>query len=45
MSAATKLRKLPWTRILGEGTLIVVSVYLAIVLEGMSQDWAAKQAA
>ena len=45
MSNAIKLPKLPWTRIVGEGTLIVVSVYLAIVLEGMSQDWAAQQAA
>ena len=45
MSNAIKLPKLPWARIIGEGTLIVVSVYLAIVLEGMSQDWAAQQAA
>ncbi len=32
------LTKLPWARMLGEGSLIIVSVYLAIVLEGVSQD-------
>ena len=30
--------KLPWARMLGEGALIIVSVYLAIYLEGASQD-------
>jgi len=40
-----KLRKLPWIKIIGEGALIIVSVYLAIVLEAMSQDWAAQRAA
>ena len=45
MRDTTKLPKLPWARIVGEGTLIIVSVYLAIVLEGMSQEWAAQQAA
>lgn len=33
-----KLPKLPWVKLLGEGALIIVSVYFAIVLEGMSQD-------
>jgi hypothetical protein len=33
-----KLPNLPWARLLGEGGLIIVSVYLAIVLEGMSQE-------
>jgi len=33
-----KLTKLPWARMLSEGGLIIVSVYLAIVLEGVSQD-------
>ena len=37
--------KLPWTRILGEGALIIVSVYLAIFLEGVSQDREAKASA
>ena len=32
------IQKLPWTKILGEGLLIIVSVYLAIFLEGVSQD-------
>jgi hypothetical protein len=32
------LPKLPWIKLLSEGALIIVSVYLAIVLEGMSQD-------
>lgn len=45
MSDEMELRKFPWTRIIGEGALIIVSVYLAIVLEGVSQDWAAAQAA
>ena len=40
-----KLSTLPWTRLLAEGVLIIVSVYLAIVLEGMSQDRQAKRAA
>lgn len=34
--------KLPWTKIFGEGLLIIVSVYLAIFLEGVSQDREAK---
>ena len=33
-----KLPKLPWVKLLGEGAIIIVSVYFAIVLEGMSQD-------
>lgn len=33
-----RLPKLPWVKLLGEGALIIVSVYFAIVLEGMSQD-------
>lgn len=37
--------KLPWTKILGEGTLIIVSVYLAIFLEGVSQDHEARTSA
>jgi hypothetical protein len=37
--------KLPWTKILGEGALIIVSVYLAIFLEGVSQDHDAKTSA
>lgn len=32
------LPKLPWTKIIGEGVLIIVAVYLAIFLEGVSQD-------
>ena len=40
-----KLPTLPWARLLAEGALIIVSVYLAIVLEGMSQDREAEQAA
>jgi len=40
-----KFPTLPWARVLAEGALIIVSVYLAIVLEGMSQDREAKQAA
>ena len=39
------LPTLPWMRLLAEGALIIVSVYLAIVLEGMSQDRNAEQAA
>ena len=39
------LPPLPWARLLAEGALIIVSVYLAIVLEGMSQDREAEQAA
>ena len=37
--------KLPWNRILGEGALIIVSVYLAIFLEGMSQEREARTSA
>ena len=37
--------KLPWSRILGEGALIIVSVYLAILLEGMSQEREARTSA
>jgi hypothetical protein len=37
--------KLPWARMLSEGTLIIVSVYLAIVLEGASQDREARSSA
>jgi hypothetical protein len=37
--------KLPWARILGEGALIIVSVYLAIFLEGVSQNHKAKTSA
>jgi hypothetical protein len=37
--------KLPWSRIFGEGTLIIVSVYFAILLEGMSQDREARTSA
>ena len=33
-----KLPNLPWARFIGEGALIIISVYFAIVLEGMSQD-------
>ena len=40
-----QLSKLPWARFLAEGVLIIVSVYFAIVLEGMSQDRAAKLSA
>ena len=40
-----KLPTLPWARLFAEGALIIVSVYLAIVLEGMSQDREAEQAA
>jgi hypothetical protein len=32
------LRKLPWAKLLAEGALIIVSVYFAIVLEGMGPD-------
>lgn len=39
------LPKLPWTKLLAEGALIIVSVYFAIVLEGMSQDREEKLAA
>ena len=37
--------KLPWAKLLGEGALIIVSVYLAIVLEGVSQDRESRAAA
>lgn len=40
-----KLPTIPWARLLAEGALILVSVYFAIVLEGMSQDREAEQAA
>jgi hypothetical protein len=40
-----KPSKLPWARLLGEGALIIVSVYFAIVLEGMSQKREAELAA
>ena len=40
-----QLSKLPWSKLLAESVLIIVSVYFAIVLEGMSQDRAAKSAA
>ena len=40
-----KLPKLPWVKFLGEAALIVIAVYLAIVLEGMSQDRQAKLSA
>jgi hypothetical protein len=40
-----KLPTLPWSKLLAEGALIIVSVYLAIVLEGMSQDRVAEKAA
>jgi len=36
---------IPWARLFAEGLLIIVSVYLAIVLEGMSRDREAEQAA
>jgi len=39
------LPKLPWARLFSEGALIVVSVYFAIVLEGMSQEREAKLSA
>jgi hypothetical protein len=42
---AVKSPQLPWARLLAEGLLIIVSVYLAIVLEGMSQDRAARREA
>jgi hypothetical protein len=37
--------KIPWTRLLIEGALIITSVYVAIVLEGMSQDREARLSA
>ena len=40
-----KAPKLPWAKLLGEGAVIIISVYFAIVLEGMSQDREAEQAA
>jgi len=42
---AMKLPTIPWARLLAEGALILISVYFAIVLEGMSQDREAEQAA
>ena len=44
-SVVMTMPKLPWSRILGEGALIIVSVYLAILLEGMSQDREARTSA
>jgi hypothetical protein len=35
----------PWTKLLSEGALIIIAVYLAIYLEGVSQDRAAKLSA
>ena len=40
-----KAPKLPRAKLLGEGAVIIISVYFAIVLEGMSHDRAAEQAA
>lgn len=40
-----KLPKSPWVRLLGEGVLIIISVYLAIVLEGLSEDRKEKSSA
>ena len=40
-----KAPKLSWAKLLGEGAVIIISVYFAIVLEGMSQDREAEQAA
>jgi len=40
-----KAPELPWAKLLGEGAVIIISVYFAIVLEGMSQDREAEQAA
>ncbi len=40
-----KIPKLPWARLLAEGALIIVSVYLAIVLEGISRDRESARAA
>jgi len=37
-SRPRSLARLPWRTIFVQGLLIVVSVYLAIVLEGLSQD-------
>jgi len=39
------ISKLPWTRIVGEGLLIIISVYLAIFLEGVSQEREARASA
>ena len=39
------LLKLPWTKLLSEGALIIIAVYLAIYLEGVTQDRAAKLSA
>jgi hypothetical protein len=39
------LTKLPWAKLLGEATLIIAAVYLAIFLEGIWQDRSAKLAA
>lgn len=44
-SVVMTIPKLPWSRILGEGALIIVSVYFAIFLEGMSQDREARTSA
>lgn len=37
-SRSLPLHRLPWKQLLAQGLLIVVSVYVAIVLEGISQD-------
>jgi len=37
-SRSLPLYRLPWKQLLAQGLLIVVSVYVAIVLEGISQD-------
>lgn len=37
-SRSRSLYRLPWKQLLAQGLLIVVSVYVAIVLEGISQD-------
>lgn len=40
-----KLPEVSWARLLGEGVLIIVSVYFAIVLEGLSQEREARLSA
>jgi len=40
-----KIPSISWARVLGEGLLIIVSVYLAIFLEGVSQDRQARASA
>ena len=39
------ISRLPWARIFGESALIIVSIYLAIFLEGVSQDRASNSSA